>query len=63
MISFGRTTNYLKPRLRPTGPTPFPTGRLHLIRDIYGPHHKAEVRTWCAEHGIELVFTPTNASG
>jgi DDE superfamily endonuclease len=41
----------------------FPTGQLYLICDNYGPHHKAEVRTWCAEHGIELVFTPTNASG
>ena len=40
----------------------FPTGRLYLICDNYGPHHKDEVRTWCAEHGIELVFTPTNAS-
>jgi hypothetical protein len=40
----------------------FPTGRHYLICDNYGPHHKAEVRTWCAEHGIELVFTPTNAS-
>ena len=28
----------------------------------HGPHHKEEVRTWCAAHGIELVFTPTNAS-
>ena len=26
------------------------------------PHHKAEVRTWCAAHDIELVFTPTYAS-
>ena len=40
----------------------FPTGQLYLICDNYGPHHKEEVRTWCTENGIELVFTPTNAS-
>ena len=26
----------------------FPTGRLYLICDNYGPHRKEEVRTWCA---------------
>lgn len=40
----------------------FPTGRLYLICDNYGPHRKAEVTTWCTEHDVELVFTPTNAS-
>lgn len=40
----------------------FPTGRLYLVADNYGPHQKHEVRAWCAEHDIELVFTPTNAS-
>ncbi|WIY07384.1 transposase [Amycolatopsis mongoliensis] len=29
--------------------------------DNYGPHGKAEVRTWCAANDIELVYTPTNA--
>lgn len=40
----------------------FPTGRLYLVLDNYGPHQKAEVRDWCSANEIELVFTPTNAS-
>jgi transposase len=40
----------------------FPTGRLYVVCDNYGAHQKAEVLTWCAEHNIELVFTPSNAS-
>ena len=40
----------------------FPAGKLYLVCDNYGPHGKAEVRTWCAANGIELVFTPSNAS-
>jgi transposase len=40
----------------------FPTGRLYLVCDNYGAHKKAEVLTWCADHDIELVFTPSNAS-
>jgi len=40
----------------------FPTGKLSLVCDNYGPHTKAEVLTWCADHDIELVYTPTNAS-
>jgi transposase len=40
----------------------FPAGRLYLICDNYGPHGKAEVRTWCLANDIELVYTPTNAS-
>jgi transposase len=40
----------------------FPTGTLYLICDNYGPHGKAEVSDWCADHGIELVYTPSNAS-
>jgi transposase len=40
----------------------FPLGKLYLICDNYGPHGKAEVTAWCADHGIELVFTPSNAS-
>ncbi|RSM82757.1 IS630 family transposase [Kibdelosporangium aridum] len=39
-----------------------PSGRLYLICDNYGSHHKAEVTAWCAGHDIELVFTPSNAS-
>jgi transposase len=40
----------------------FPTGKLYLVCDNYGPHTKAEVTTWCTEHDIDLVYTPTNAS-
>ena len=40
----------------------FPTGRLYLVCDNNGAHQKAEVLAWCADHGIELVFTPSNAS-
>jgi len=40
----------------------FPAGRLYLVCDNYGSHHKAEVQAWCAAHDIELVFTPSNAS-
>jgi transposase len=40
----------------------FPTGTLYLICDNYGPHSKAEVTNWCAEHEIELIYTPSNAS-
>ena len=40
----------------------FPTGGLYLTCDNYGPHGKDEVTTWCADHDIELAFTPTNAS-
>src|SRR4051812_38763955 len=40
----------------------FPAGKLYLVCDNYGPHGKAEVLTWCAANGIELVYTPTNAS-
>jgi transposase len=40
----------------------WPTGRLYLIMDNYGPHKRAEVRDWCADNDVELVFLPTNAS-
>lgn len=40
----------------------FPTGRLHIVCDNFSPHRKAEVATWCADHDVELVFTPTHAS-
>ncbi|WIX77080.1 transposase [Amycolatopsis carbonis] len=40
----------------------FPTGKLYLVSDNYGPHGKAEVRDWCAANDIELIYTPTNAS-
>jgi transposase len=40
----------------------WPQGRLYLICDNYGPHQRPEVTNWCADHNVELVFTPTNAS-
>jgi transposase len=39
-----------------------PAGKLYVICDNYGPHAKAEVTTWAADHDIELLYTPTNAS-
>jgi transposase len=40
----------------------FPSGRLYVVCDNYGAHQKTEVTAWCADHDIELVFTPSNAS-
>jgi transposase len=40
----------------------FPTGLLHVVCDNFSPHCTAEVAAWCADHEVELVFTPTNAS-
>jgi transposase len=40
----------------------FPTGRLYVVCDNFSPHKKREVADWCAEHDVELVFTPSNAS-
>ena len=42
--------------------TRFPSGRLLVVCDNFSPHHKQQVRDWCAEHDVELVFTPSNAS-
>ena len=33
-----------------------------MVCDNFSPHHKQQVRDWCAEHDVELVFTPSNAS-
>ena len=40
----------------------FPAGKLYVVCDNYGPHKKAEVVDWCDLNGVELVFTPSNAS-
>lgn len=40
----------------------FPTGKLYVVCDNYGPHKKAEVLDWCRINGIEVVLTPSNAS-
>ena len=40
----------------------FPAGKLYVVCDNYGPHQKTEVVDWCDLNGVELVFTPSNAS-
>lgn len=40
----------------------FPAGRLYLIVDNFSPHRHERVLDWAADHNIELVFLPTNAS-
>jgi transposase len=40
----------------------FPAGKLYVICDNFSPHTKSEVAAWCDDNGIELVFTPSNAS-
>jgi transposase len=42
--------------------TRFPAGRLYLVCDNYSPHAKTEVTDWGHANGVELVFTPSNAS-
>ena len=39
-----------------------PQKRIHLILDNFSPHGKAEVRTWCRQNNVHLIWTPTNAS-
>ena len=33
-----------------------------MVCDNFSPHHKQQVRDWCTDHDVELVFTPSNAS-
>ena len=40
----------------------FPTGRLYVVADNFSPHKKLQVRDWCVDNDVELVFTSTNAS-
>lgn len=40
----------------------FPAGKLYVICDNFSPHKKTQVRDWCTEHQVDLVFTPSNAS-
>jgi hypothetical protein len=40
----------------------FPSGQLFVVCDNFSPHHKQQVRDWCTDHDVELVFTPSNAS-
>jgi transposase len=36
--------------------------RLQIVLDNRGSHKTQEVRDWCAEHGVRLVFLPTYSS-
>ena len=36
--------------------------RIYIVLDNFSPHHKKEVRDWCAGHNVVLVFIATNAS-
>src|SRR5690606_12539299 len=40
----------------------FPPGRLHIVCGNFSPQLDAEVAASCAEHHVELVYTPTHAS-
>jgi transposase len=41
----------------------YPAGqRIHLILDNFSPHGTPEVRQWCRENNVHLIWTPTNAS-
>lgn len=40
----------------------WPEQRLYLVLDNFSPHKHAEVRTWAADHDVELVFLPTCGS-
>ncbi|MFX0577138.1 transposase [Nocardia nepalensis] len=37
----------------------WPGERLYLICDNYSVHKRREVRKWCADNDVELVFLPT----
>lgn len=36
--------------------------RIHLILDNFSPHGTPEVRRWCRQNNVHLIWTPTNAS-
>jgi transposase len=40
----------------------WPGEKLYVVLDNYSPHKHPEVRSWAAEHDIELVFLPTYGS-
>ena len=33
-----------------------------MVCDNFSPYKKLQVIDWCADHDVELVFTPSNAS-
>ncbi|MDQ0685171.1 transposase [Streptomyces achromogenes] len=40
----------------------WPGEKLYVVLDNFSPHKHAEVRTWAADNGVELVFLPTYGS-
>jgi len=36
--------------------------RIYIVLDNFSPHSKKEVRQWCRQNRVSLVFTATNAS-
>lgn len=40
----------------------YPDQRLYIVLDNFSPHRRKEVRDWCDDHNVELVFLPTYAS-
>ena len=38
------------------------TSRIHVILDNLNHHKNRDLRQWCADHHVELAFTPTYAS-
>ena len=40
----------------------WPGGKLYVVCDNFSPHHHAQVRTWCTDNRVELVFLPTYGS-
>lgn len=36
--------------------------RIHLILDNFSPHGTPQVRRWCRQHNVHLIWTATNAS-
>jgi transposase len=40
----------------------WPGEKLYVVCDNFSPHHHAQVRTWCTDNRVELVFLPTYGS-
>jgi transposase len=42
--------------------TRWPDEKLYVVCDNFSPHRHADVRAWCADNQVELVFVPTYSS-
>src|SRR3954464_12671406 len=40
----------------------WPGEKLYVVCDNFSPHHPAQVKAWCADNQVELVFLPTYGS-